>query len=164
MNTTRNFAEGCVMARIMRDTKTYQKNFAISRYENWDAAEKAALAWLRKLKKTLPPSRMNEEGRMTSSNSSGVVGIYLSKVIRKKPNGKEYSYWKWIARWQNCPIKAGVTWTINQATSDEDAFTLACLSREMRSTDRTAIRQKLTQIYGRKSHLQILEKKMLRLV
>lgn len=149
------------MARIMRDAKMHQKNFAVSRFESWEAAEKEGRKWIEKQKKILPPSRMNEEGRMTSRNRSGVVGVYIAKTIRRKPNGKEYEYWKWIARWPRCPIKGGVTWTINEETSDDDAFALAFLSREMRSADKDEIRDKLSKIYGSKEHLRIMEEKML---
>lgn len=152
------------MARIMRHCEMYQKNFSLSRFETWEAAEKEARKWIRRQKKILPPSRMNEEGRMTSRNRSGVVGVYIAKTVRRKTNGKVYEYWKWIARWPDCPVKGGVAWTINEETSDDDAFALAFLSREMRSADKVAIRRKFSRIYGRKSHLKILEEKYLKLV
>jgi len=152
------------MARIMRDTIMYQKSFSINRFETWEAAEKEGRKWIRKQKKILPPSRMNEEGRMTSNNRSGVVGIYIAKTVRKKPNGKKYEYWKWIARWPDCPVKGGVSWTINEKTSDDDAFALAFLTREMRTADKDAVFSKFKRIRGRKSHLEIMEKKLLVLV
>lgn len=152
------------MARIMRDTKMYQKNFSISHFGSWEAAEKEGRKWIRKQKKILPPSRMNEEGRMTSNNRSGVVGIYIAKTTRNKPNGKKYEYWKWIARWPDCPVKGGVSWTINETTSDDDAFALAYLTREMRTTDKKAVLTKFRRIRDRKSHLEIMEKKLLVLV
>jgi hypothetical protein len=163
MNITRNLAEGCVMARIMRDAIMYQKNFAVSRYESWEAAEKEGQKWIRKQKKILPPCRMNEEGRMTRRNRSGVVGVYIAKTTRRKPNGKKYEYWKWIARWPDCPVNGGVTWTINEETSDDDAFALAFLSREMRSVDKVVIRRRLSRIYGSKKHMKIMEEKLLML-
>ena len=152
------------MARIMRHCEMHQKNFSLRRFETWEAAEKEGRKWIRKQKKILPPSRMNEEGRMTSRNNSGVVGVYLAKTVRNKPSGKKYEYWKWIARWPNCPVKGGVTWTVNDETSDDDAFALAVLSREMRSADKDEIRKKLSRIYGGKNHSKIMEMKGIALV
>lgn len=149
------------MARIMRDSEMHQKNFSLSRFESWEAAEKEGRKWIKKQKKILPPSRMNEEGRMTSRNQSGVVGVYIAKTVRRKPNGKEYEYWKWIARWPDCPVKGGVAWTINEETPDDDAFALACLTREMRSADKEEVRGRLSKIRGRKEHLRIMEGKLL---
>jgi len=149
------------MARIMRNCEMHQKNFALNRFESWEAAEAEGRKWIRKQKKILPPSRMNEEGRMTKRNRSGVVGVYIAKTVRKKPSGKVYEYWKWIARWPNCPVKGGVTWTINEETPDDDAFALAFISREMRSVDKDEIRGRLSKIYGKKEHLSIMEAKRL---
>jgi len=149
------------MARIMRDAKMHQKNFSLARYGTWEAAEKEGRKWIKKQKKILPPSRMNEQGRMTSRNRSGVVGVYIAKTVRRKPNCKEYEYWKWIARWPDCPAKGGVTWTINDETSDDDAFALAFLAREMRSADKDKVQRKLSKIYGSKKHSKIMEQKQL---
>jgi len=151
------------MARIMRDAKMHQKNFSLGNFETWEAAEKEGRKWIRKQKKILPPSRMNEEGRMTKRNRSGVVGIYIAKTTRKKASGRVYEYWKWIARWPDCPVSGGVTWTVNEETSDEDAFALAFLAREMRSVDKDEVRKKLSKIYGKEEHLKIMESKLLKL-
>ncbi len=152
------------MARIMRHCEMHQKNFPISRYGSWEAAEVEGRKWITKQKKILPPSRMNEEGRMTSRNRSGVVGVFLARSIRRKPNGKKYVYWKWIGKWPDCPLKGGMTWTVNDETPDDDAFALAFLSREMRSVDRDKVRKRLSRIYGSKKHLKIMEDKLLELV
>ena len=149
------------MARIMRNCEMHQKNFALSRFESWEAAEAEGRKWIKKQKRILPPSRMNEEGRMTSRNRSGVVGVYIAKTVRNKPSGKKYEYWKWIARWPNCPVKGGVNFTINEGTPDDDAFALAYISREMRSADKSKIRDKLAKIYGSKEHTRIMEEKLL---
>ena len=55
-------------------------------------------------------------------------------------------------------------WTISETTPDDDAFALACLSREMRSVDRDEVRKRLSKIYGTKKHAEIMENKMLQLV
>jgi hypothetical protein len=152
------------MARIMRNCEMHQKSFPIKEYKSWKAAEEAGRVWIAEQKKILPPSRMNEEGRMTKRNKSGVVGVCLARSIRRKPNRKKYIYWRWIARWPDCPSKGGFMWTISEETPDDDAFALACLSREMRSVEREEVRKKLSKIYGTKKHAEIMEKKMLQLV
>lgn len=142
----------------------HQKNFAVKQHGSWEAAELEGRKWITEQKKILPPTRMNEEGRMTRRNRSGVVGVYLSCAVRRKPNGAEYAYWRWIACWASCPFKGGLTWTINDETSEDDAFALACLARDMRSIDRNDIRERLSDIYGNTVHLGIMRSKLLELV
>lgn len=142
----------------------YQKSFSLKEYGTWKAAEAEGLKWISEQKEILPPSRMNEEGRMTKRNRSGVVGVFIARSVRKKPNGKKYEHWKWIARWPGCPYSGGITWTINEETPDDDAFALAYLSREMRSVDRDKVREKLSQIYGSAEHSEIVNKKLVNLV
>ncbi len=54
MYLTRNYQEKCVMARVMRETKLYQKNFSLKEYGNWKNAELAGGKWIRELLPTLP--------------------------------------------------------------------------------------------------------------
>lgn len=152
------------MARIMRDAKMHQKSFPLKKYKTWKAAEADALEWINEQKEILPPSRMNEEGRMTKRNRSGVVGVFIARSVRKKPNGRKYEHWKWIARWPDCPFRSGLTWTINEETPDDDAFALAYLSRDMRCADREKVREKLAKIYGSDEHTAIMNNKMINLV
>lgn len=147
------------MARIMRRCKTHQKNFSVKRYGGWRAARKAGAKWIDQKKKTLPSSRMNEMGRMTAKNRSGVVGVSLSKRIVRKDSGWEYTYWSWVAKWPTGSSKGGFRWSISENLSDDDAFALAVLSRQMECEDRDKVRAKLSRIYGRASHIKIMEKK-----
>lgn len=149
------------MARIMRQCKMHQKNFALKDYGSWEAAEAAASAWIDKQKKILPPSQMNAKDRMTSRNRSGVVGVYLSRQVIRRPSGKEYEYWRWTARWPGCPQSGGVSWQIGESLEEDDAFALAVLSRQMESTDRYHIMSELARIYGSKRHLKIMAKKQI---
>ncbi|MFK7910313.1 MAG: hypothetical protein AB8F34_06880 [Akkermansiaceae bacterium] len=163
MHIHRNRADNCVMARIMRHGKMYQKNFTVRKYGSWKAAEAEGRNWITKQKKTLPPSRMNEEGRMTNRNQSGVVGVNLARNVRKK-DGKEYEYWKWIAKWPKCPLRGGLGWTISEDLSDDDAFALAYLAREMRTVSRRKLRAQLELIYGLPEHKAIMAEKQLELI
>ena len=75
-NLTKNEASGCIMARIMRNKEQHARNFSLVEYGSWKKAEKAAVEWLAKIKKTLPPP-ITSRGVKTSRNSSGVVGVSL---------------------------------------------------------------------------------------
>ena len=104
MHLTRNEQEKCIMARIRRQNKLYQKNFTLKHYRTWIKAEIAAKKWV---KEVLPglPAAIPIKDRMTKRNTSGVVGVRLTESIRKK-NGKEYCDWRWIAFWPDCPYLA----------------------------------------------------------
>jgi hypothetical protein len=164
MNLTRNTKEKCIMARLMRQGQKHQKNFSLAKHGTWEAAERAASKWVNKQKKLLPPSEMNAKGRMSSRNQSGVVGVYLARRTVRKPSGKEYEYWSWCARWPECPVAGGIAWRISRNLSEDDAFALAVLTREMETADRDQVRKKLARVRGRASHEAIMEKKMLALV
>ncbi len=164
MHTTRNIKEKCVMARIMRDNKKYQKNFSLKNFKTWEAAEEAASLWIEELKKTLPPSRTNEWGRLTKRNKSGVAGISLSRKVENKASGFKYEYWRWVTRWPNCPHKGGMSWTINEETPDADAFALAYLSREMECVDRKKVIARLRRLRGTKKLQSIMDQKAIEVV
>lgn len=162
---TRNKVDNSVMARIMRAGVKYQKRFPLSRYDgSWEDAEKAGKIWLDDLMKTLPPCEMNKPGRLTHRNQSGVVGISLAYKKVTKKSGKEYEYWSWISKWAGCERKGGVAWHVGANHSDDDAFVLAVLSREMQSVDKERVMAKFRRIRGRRSHKEILAKKALMLV
>ncbi|MGB0372987.1 MAG: hypothetical protein ACPGN3_16780 [Opitutales bacterium] len=161
MHITRNEKNKAMVARIMRQGKMYQKSFSIGKYKTWKNAEKEAGIWLEELKKTLPPCIMNEKGRHTGRNSSGVVGVHLAYKSVTKKSGKEYGYWSWVARWPECVRKGGIAWHVSATLSDEDAFVLAVLTREMECEDKEKVLAKFRRIRNRKSYQTILERKML---
>src|SRR5437868_2024129 len=63
-NYTRNTASRCVTARVMRAGVMHARNFGLATYKTFPAAEKAAAAWVKKLKASLPDP-IPEKGRMT---------------------------------------------------------------------------------------------------
>lgn len=153
-NLTRNRVEGCVMARIMRAGVRHQQNFGLSKFKTWEAAEREAAAWLNNIRKTLPDEAPRLE-RMTASNHSGVVNVFLQRHIVSKPT-HDLEYWRWIARWKGCALKGGVAWYINELRDDEDAFVLAYLTHEMRTTDRSEVEEQFQVIAGTKKQKEIL--------
>ena len=151
------------MARIMRQNVKHQKNFSRRDYGTWKAAEAAAAAWIAKKKKSLPPSLMGAKATKNSRNTSGVVGVRLARKLLRKPSGKEYEYWSWVANWPGCPRRGGIPWHIGNMQTDEEAFVLAYLSREMESVDREKVRRRFGRIYKHPKHREILKQKQIEL-
>lgn len=96
---------------------------------SWEAAEEAADKWIGRMERTLPPP-ITAKNLMTRRNTSGVVGVHPRREIIRKPSGKEYEYYYWVARWPGCRLKAGVKWAIH-TYGEDDAFVLAVLCREL---------------------------------
>lgn len=155
MHLTENWREKTVMARIMRRGKLHQQNFSLKQHGSWKAARKAAQEWVKDKLEILPTSVMNAMDRMTSRNHSGVVGVHLARHNFRKPNGREYIYWRWVARWPGCPLKGGVSWSV-LTLGDDDAFALAVLSREKEESNRKKVFSTLARIYGTTRHEKIM--------
>ncbi|MFC5049956.1 hypothetical protein ACFPK9_04955 [Rubritalea spongiae] len=159
MHLTRNTQTKVVMARIMRDATLHQENFSLKRYGTWEAAEMAAEKWVSERKSSLPESRKNEVGRMTSRNASGVVGVWLAKNVYRPKKGKRKIYWAWKSKWPGCELKGGLSWRITDDLIDDDAFVLAVLARKHRTVDREFLRWELLKEYGSNWHYEVLELK-----
>ena len=136
----------------------HQKNFTLKQYGTWNKAEIAAKKWRRAQLKVLPEIVMNSKNRMTSRNQSGKVGVHLARSFRRKRKGRDYEYWRWIARWPGCPYTGGIGWSI-LSLGDDDAFALAFLSREMETISRPKVLGELERIYGGKRHKEIMKLK-----
>jgi hypothetical protein len=146
VDVTWNEQNGCAMGRVMRHGVRHQRNFSRTAFGSRDAAEKAAAAWVRQTIKDLPPE-IPRKGRMTASNRSGVVGVWLVPVRITKPDGWRYEYWRWTANWPRCPHSGGVSWYVHQY-GDEAAFVLAVLTRRMETVDRAAVLERFEAIDG----------------
>lgn len=157
MHLTKNKASKCVMARIMRQGKSYQKNFTLREYSTWTAAEKAGARWVKKMIRELP-EETPRVGRMSKRNSSGIVGVWPT-IDRHTRGGKKYEYCRWGARWPECPRKGGIRWSVSEY-GDNDAFVLAALSREYESVDRDWLLKKLKRIRKTKRYKTILKNKL----
>jgi hypothetical protein len=89
----------------------------------------------------VPPR--SPEGRMSSRNKSGIVGVYPKRSLAKR-NG--LYYYSWAARWNGCPFPGGISWPCIEWT-DNGAYILAELSRKMRPTNRDGARDRVIEEY-----------------
>ena len=88
---------------------------------------------------------------MTKKNHSGAVGVYRSPGKVKKKNGNIYYCPRWVARWPNCPLRGGLSWSIKQF--DEDgAFVLAYLGHKKISVNRGKLLEEFDAIFGTKEY------------
>ena len=140
----------------------YQKNFSKKKYGGWVKAQKAAKEWRDEQLKILPPKMMNEVGRMTSKNTSGVVGVALSVATFESKIQGTREYWSWKAKWPECEFRGGIGWSVAKYGED-DAFALACLSREMQTVDRDLVTKRLKKLKGTKKLQKIYDSRLLEL-
>lgn len=152
-NYTRNTASRCVTARVMRAGQMHSKNFGLAEYKTFPAAERAAAAWVKKLKPALPDP-IPEKGRMTTRNSSGIVGVQLTQSITRG----RWQYDAWKAIWPGRP--GGVSWGVAKY-GDARAFVCAALARKLETADRDAVERAYQQVKGTAEYRAILRRKAL---
>lgn len=160
MNITKNKKEKCVMARIMRESEKYQKNFTLNEYKTWGKAEAAAQKWVTNKSLKLP-KKLTTKGIKTSRNTSGIVGVRLACSVKYK-HGNSYESWRWLAYWPGCPFRGGISWTIPKY-GDNESFVMAAIARKMESVNRDEIRKKMERIKNKKEYKEILALKQLEL-
>ena len=154
MYLTKNITEKCVMARVMRRKKKHQQNFTLKKYGTWQKATRAARRWIEIILPKLPP-KIRSKGLMTRRNHSGVVGVFWSPGIVKRPNGNVYECPRWVARWVGCPYHGGLSW-MEKMFEHEGAFVLAVLSRRLETINRDKILTKFESIQGTKEYREIV--------
>jgi hypothetical protein len=162
-NITKNEAEGCYMGRIMRCGIKYQKNFTAKKLGGWGEARKQALAWVEKMKTELPSLDESRKGNLSKRNSSGVVGVSLRRIEMNRTEGGVYEYWAWVTKWAVNNKTFTTRFNVSRILSDDDAFVLAVLSRQMESVNKKKIFAQFERIKGTKEHQDILDLKLLSL-
>lgn len=151
INYTRNTASRCVTARVMRAGVMHSKNFGLATYKTFPAAEKAAAAWVKKLKASLPDP-IPEKGRMTTRNSSGIVGVQMTQSVKSG----QWQHYAWKAIWPGRP--GGISWGIEKY-GDSRAFVYAALARKLETVDRERIEREYNRIKGTAEYRAILRRK-----
>lgn len=141
----------CVMARLSRNSKKYQKNFTLSEYGTWKKAETAAVIWLKKARKRLGKPKSNE-GRITARNTSGFPGIWAT-------GGDKKSYACWRARWPRCEKKGGISFSVD-SMGDKMAFLSAWIAKQNRTVDRGWIAKRLKRFVKTKKANKLLDQRL----
>ena len=149
------------MARIMRQGEKYHKNFPLSKYKTWPAAEREARKWVDQMLKKLPP-RASRRGQPSDRNESGVVGVW-AVIDKHTVNGKTYEYCRWGARWPDCPVRGGLRLSVNK-WGDNDAFVMACLAVKHEKADRKWLERRLKKIKGTAEYRNWLKMKRVEFV
>lgn len=156
MNTTKNKVSKCVMARLMRQGKSIQKNFTLREYKTWAKAQAAADKWVDQMRKELPPPS-DPRGRMSKRNTSGVVGIWPRMTTYGSGKNMKY-YCRWYARWPECPLRGGVSFSVDMY-GDDEAFAMAYLARENQTIDREWVVKRFAKFSKTKKYQKLIELK-----
>jgi hypothetical protein len=120
--------------RYSRGQVTKPKFFYYGTERTKSEARAAAVALaLRQNKRWTAKIVAARKGRLSKSNTSGVVGVSI-KLEKGRTPKSVYRYW-W-ARWPECP--SGVKFSILEHKTRK-AFALACIARELESQDRARI-------------------------
>lgn len=133
---TRNVREHCVMARVQRAGKRFQRNFTLAQLGSWEIAEAQAAAWLNTLIAKLPHPTTSK-GRLTRRNRTGVVGVSFQYDCHTLKSGQTTVYPNYVAKWVG--RASGVTWMFSTYGGGENAFLLACLCRQMQTSVRAEV-------------------------
>jgi hypothetical protein len=127
--------------------------FSYAHNRDKTTVKEKAISFAVKMNEALGPvPPCSPEGRMSSRNKSGIVGIYPKRSLAKR-NG--LYYFSWAAKWKGCPSRGGISWPCIEHT-DNGAYILAALSLEMRTTDRDRVEEEYEKIKGTPKSKEIL--------
>lgn len=133
------------MVRISRSGNQYNQFFSDKKHKGKRKALDAARKQLRKLKRDLPPPQTTK-GVKTARNQSGIVGVHLA--VCESIYGEEYS--SYCASWK---VPQGARKKLSfsfKKYGKQAAWKLACLARELESTNREKIEQLYTEKTGKR--------------
>lgn len=134
-----NGAVGWLM-RIRRGETFVQEFFSDAAYGGKRASQRAARERYQELAASLPAAKTSE-GAMSVRNSSGVVGVRLAREGTNAAGEPRESY---VASWRDNGRDRTVRFSCT-AFGRRKAFQLACLARELRTTDREMLMAKLAE-------------------
>jgi hypothetical protein len=134
------------MMRISRGGEHINEFFSDKNYKGKKKALAAARARYAELKAKLPPPKTTK-GVKTSRNQTGVVGVHLA--VCESIYGEEYS--SYCASWKTAGGQRSKLSFSFKKYGKKKAWELACLARELESTDRERIeRLHATRSKGKK--------------
>jgi hypothetical protein len=127
--------------------------FSYARGGDKQAVRDKAINFAVKMNDSLGPvPPRSPEGRMSSRNRSGIVGVFPRRTLAKR-NG--LFYYSWTARWKGSPVRGGISWPCI-AHTDNGAYVLAALTLELRTTNRDRVVEQFERIKGTPKYKEIL--------
>ncbi len=157
LGLTDNKAEKQFVFRRYKNGKFYYRGFSYCRGKKKAEVKKAALAFAHETNERLGPTTTTPKGTKTSRNTSGVVGVGLARNV---VNGHEY--YSWVARWPG--NQAGTRFSVNACGSENKAYLMACVARELETDDREKIERAYRRWRQSGKAQKFLSRKQLKLV
>jgi hypothetical protein len=159
LHLSENRESKCFVFRHPKYQERRSVVFSYAKGKDRGVVQRKAVEFTRRKNKTLPkPEPQSTVGRLTTRNTSQVVGVSPVRRIIRKPSGRELAFFSWRAAWVGCPHAGGVTWPC-KTHGCKDAFVLAVLTRAMRSVNRRRILESLEAIRGTDIYREIVRKK-----
>jgi hypothetical protein len=152
-----NTAEKQFVYRRRLHGKPYYRGFSYRGDAKKSAVKKEAVRYAHQMNDRLGPTITTPKGTKTVRNSSGVVGVGLS---RNTVRGQEY--YSWVARWPG--NQSGTRFSVDAHGGDNKAFLLACISRELETDDRKKIDRAYKRWRQSGKAQKFLNRKQLKLV
>jgi hypothetical protein len=153
---TENVSSKCFVFRHPNLFRRKSVVFSYARNQDRKAIKGKAIAYTLRMNEALGPvPPLSPEGRMTSRNRSGLVGVHPKRDIAKR-NGLPYYFW--VARWKGCPLQGGVSWPCLTHT-DDGAYVLASLAHQMKTADRLRVLEEFQKLEGTRKYAEILSRR-----
>ncbi len=128
------------LMRIRRGEQFFQEFYADNAYGGKRAAQRAARARYDELAAQLPAAG-SSEGKLSSRNRTGHVGVRLAHSA--DPRGSGHVYDSYVAFWREAGRDATMRFACNKY-GPRKALALAILARELRCRDRERIELEYT--------------------
>ena len=133
--------------------------FNFTHGKNREEVRKKAINFTNRMNRKLPlPSPTSVEDRMSSRNTSNVVGVNPAHSSIHRPTGAEYVYYSWRADWVGCPHNGGVSWPC-KTHGCKKAYTLAVLTRKKRTKNRGQILEEFEALKRTTRYRAIISRK-----
>ena len=159
LHLAENTESKCFMFRHSKYRSGKSIVFSYVRGKRREKVREKAIGFTNGMNRKLPrPSPTSTEGRMSSRNTSRVVGVNPAATTIRKPSGAEYTYYSWRADWVGCPHSGGVSWPC-KTQGCKNAYVLAVLTRDLRTVNRGRVLEELQAIRGTQQYRAIVTKK-----
>lgn len=147
---------GSYQARLTRKGREVSDSFSPKKYGTKRKALFAAKAWIAKQKKKLgPPAPSgNTPGAKTRRNRSGTVNVIFKDTDHKNLHDSSE---RWIAKLRGLK-PSSLSWSVAKYGGEEEAYVLAVLSVQLRTTDREEVLAEFRRIRKRKAYRAIADR------